>query len=91
MNSNVQDILNRLEKVKSTADNQWTSLCPAHEDKNPSLSIKLADDDKVLLYCHAGCDHKDVVAAMGLSMKDLFPLSSAAPVKKNSIVLATYD
>jgi 5S rRNA maturation endonuclease (ribonuclease M5) len=91
MNSNVQDILNRLEKVKSTTDNQWTACCPAHEDKKPSLSINLADDGKVLVYCHAGCSHKDVVSAMGLTVKDLFAPSSAAPAKKNSIVRAAYD
>ena len=68
MNSNVQEILNRLEKVKSSADNQWNALCPAHEDKIPSLSIKLADDGNVLVNCHAGCDHKDIVAAMGLTV-----------------------
>lgn len=91
MNSHIENVLSCLEKVKSSADNQWTALCPAHEDKIPSLSIKLADNGKILVNCHAGCDHKDIVAAMGLSMKDLFPLSPAVPAKKNSTILAIYD
>ena len=32
-----------------------TARCPAHEDKNPSLSVS-ERDGKVLLKCHADCD-----------------------------------
>jgi DNA primase len=32
----------------------WMAKCPAHEDRNPSLSIREVDG-KVLLHCHAGC------------------------------------
>jgi len=30
------------------------ALCPAHDDRNPSLSIQLADD-RILIHCFAGC------------------------------------
>ena len=33
----------------------WVARCPAHEDHNPSLSLKDADDGRVLVKCHAGC------------------------------------
>lgn len=46
--------------------------CPAHEDRNPSLSLKEGRDGRALLYCFAGCQLVDVVAALGLSMSDLF-------------------
>ena len=37
-----------------------TALCPAHEDRTPSLSIK--DGNKTLLLkCHAGCETTDVI------------------------------
>jgi hypothetical protein len=29
-----------------------------HDDRTPSLSIRDADDGKVLVRCHAGCDHE---------------------------------
>ena len=38
--------------------------CPAHDDREPSLSIRDADDGKVLVRCHAGCDQERVIAAL---------------------------
>jgi hypothetical protein len=38
--------------------------CPAHDDRTPSLSIRDADNDKVLVRCHAGCDQESVIAAL---------------------------
>jgi hypothetical protein len=42
----------------------WMAPCPAHGDDTPSLSIRDADDGKVLVYCHAGCDQRHVIAAL---------------------------
>jgi hypothetical protein len=42
----------------------WTATCPAHEDREPSLSINDADDGKVLVRCHAGCAQEQVIAAL---------------------------
>lgn len=50
----------------------WTCRCPAHEDRNPSLSINTKSDGSVLVHCHAGCRVESVVDAVGLGMKDLF-------------------
>jgi Protein of unknown function (DUF3631)/Toprim-like len=49
----------------------WRARCPAHEDREPSLSITEADG-RILLYCHAGCSAESVVDALGLKMADLF-------------------
>ena len=38
--------------------------CPAHEDREPSLSITDAKSGKVLVRCHAGCDQRQVIAAL---------------------------
>ena len=40
----------------------WMVRCPAHDDRKPSLSIRDADDGKVLVFCHAGCDQEQVIA-----------------------------
>jgi putative DNA primase/helicase len=42
----------------------WMLRCPAHDDRTPSLSIRDADDGKVLIRCHAGCDQEQVIATL---------------------------
>jgi len=42
----------------------WMACCPAHEDREPSLSITDAKGGKVLVRCHAGCDQRQVIAAL---------------------------
>lgn len=42
----------------------WTARCPAHDDRTPSLSIRDAADNKVLVRCHAGCKQERVIAAL---------------------------
>lgn len=51
----------------------YMALCPAHEDRTPSLSISDGDGGHVLLHCFAGCNTADVLAAKGLTMADLMP------------------
>jgi putative DNA primase/helicase len=42
----------------------WMAHCPAHDDREPSLTIRDADNGKVLVRCHAGCDQRQVIAAL---------------------------
>lgn len=53
----------------------YMAECPAHEDTKASLSISEGDDGRALLKCFAGCENGDVVAALDLEMRDLFPTS----------------
>jgi putative DNA primase/helicase len=32
----------------------WMARCPAHDDREPRLSMKTADGGRVLARCHAG-------------------------------------
>ena len=50
---------------------QRSAQCPAHEDRQPSLSITDAES-RVLVKCHGGCDTDDVLAELGLTRADLF-------------------
>lgn len=68
----IDRICSKLDAVQGSGPS-YQAPCPAHEDDNPSLSIKEAQDGRVLLKCHAGCSAEDIVHALGLSMKDLFP------------------
>jgi len=67
----VDRLLERLEVVKESSGS-WVALCPAHEDREPSLSITQGDDGRALVKCFSGCETPEIVAALGLEMKDLF-------------------
>ena len=69
----LEKVLGRLDKVKQAGAGQWKACCPGHDDKDPSLSIREADDGKVLLHCWAGCTAAEITAAIGLELRDLFP------------------
>lgn len=71
------DILQRLEGVKGR-DGKYMARCPNHGDSNPSLSVSLGDDNKILLKCFAGCSTEAIVWSMGLEPKDLFAEPAAA-------------
>ena len=49
----------------------WMARCPAHDDDEPSLSIKDARNGKALVYCHAGCSQHRVISA--LKVRGLWP------------------
>lgn len=61
-----------------------TARCPAHEDDRASLSASEGKDGKVLLRCFAGCQVADIVKALGLEMKDLFPPKEAKAKRNGS-------
>lgn len=69
----VAKILDRLDGVKQTAPDRWLARCPAHEDRSPSLSIREIDGGRTLIHDFGGCGTSDVLAAVGLTMSDLFP------------------
>src|SRR5260370_27954879 len=54
--------------------------CPAHDDRNPSLSINQRDG-KWLLHCHAGCTPGAVCDAVGLKVHDLFETPAGPHIK----------
>ncbi len=64
----VHTVLSKLKKVRKVRPGQWIACCPAHDDPNPSLSIGLGTGGKVLLYCHAGCQFRDVMMALNSNL-----------------------
>lgn len=69
----INPILSKLDKVRKNGYNRWIACCPAHDDRNPSLSIAEPEPNKILIHCHAGCKTSNVLAAIDLEMTDLFP------------------
>src|SRR5262249_30894730 len=42
-------------------------------DKSPSFSASRGNDGRILMTCHAGCDLKNICAAIPVNVADLFP------------------
>jgi hypothetical protein len=66
-------LLPLLKKVRQVKPLNWEACCPAHDDKSPSLKISEAEDGRLLLKCWAGCTAGEIVGAVGLALRDLFP------------------
>jgi len=79
----LRHIIDRTNAKNSVDGNSYLGLCPAHEDRNPSLSLTLADN-KILLNCHAGCSFDGIVSAVGMNQSQFFVHSdnSKTPKKK---------
>jgi putative DNA primase/helicase len=77
-------LLSKLRNVRRER-NEWTALCPAHADKNSSLSIRQGDG-KTLIHCHAGCSTETVLAALGIETRDLFD-----DTRQGRRIVAEYD
>jgi putative DNA primase/helicase len=70
------ELIERLEGVKRQAGG-WVAICPAHDDRHASLSIKEAGDD-LLIKCHAGCAFDAILGAVPV------------PPRAERVVEATY-
>jgi putative DNA primase/helicase len=80
---NAAEIARHLHGRKSR--DSWLASCPAHDDRNPSLSLR-DGDCKLLVHCHAGCEQQAVIAA--LRARGLWP--EQEPRQRRRIV-AGYD
>jgi len=76
----------KFKNAKGT-DTKFTACCPAHDDKTPSLSVRLSDcGTRWILKCWAGCENRNIVAALGLKMSDLFLKGSRTSKKDRQLV-----
>jgi hypothetical protein len=80
-------VLARLERVKRNGTG-WDAACPAHHDRDPSLSVGVGDEERVLLHCHAGCSTAEILEALGLRESDLF---SSNGHKAERAIVSRYD
>lgn len=83
-------LLARLTNVKRQPGGGAMANCPGHDDRVSSLKVDKTADGPVLIYDHGGCGTEKVLAAIGLTMADLFPSKNGRAVKGVKIV-GTYD
>ena len=83
----VEELLDRLDKVRSTGRDKWVACCPVHGDKNPSMSVA-EKDGRVLCHCFScGANGLEVTKALGLSPSVLFE----KPLEQGYIPKRVYD
>jgi putative DNA primase/helicase len=73
----VETVLARLKGVR-TSLRGWVACCPAHRDREPSLSIGLGEEGQILLNCFAGCPLDRIIEAIGITVAELFPKAPSA-------------
>jgi hypothetical protein len=66
------EILARFSKVYQSGVDEYSCLCPSHNDRNASLGLKFVDD-KMIFNCFAGCNPQDILEAVGLTWNDVMP------------------
>ena len=67
-------LLNRLQNVKRTGDQQWRASCPVHKSRSrSSLAIRQVEDGRLLMHCFGGCESLEILKVCGLKMTDLMP------------------
>ena len=82
-------LVRQFDGLKPKSGGGYLARCPAHEDRQQSLSIDVRNG-KILLRCFAGCDVAVIAAAKGLTLADLF-LEDAPPASRGAAVVPTVD
>jgi hypothetical protein len=70
-----EDFIAKLERVTTVGSDRWRAICPAHPSRHrtQSLAIRALSDGTLLIHCHAGCGLGQIVDAVGMELRDLFP------------------
>jgi putative DNA primase/helicase len=87
----IEDFLERLEGVHGN-NGQWHARCPAHDDKQASLTVSVGRNGAILATCWTGCELDAITRGVGVTVRDLFPTSGErelyAPPERVSLASA---
>lgn len=94
--SNVVDALARANcKPTKAGNNSYTAYCPVHEadshNHKPSLSVAAGDKVDVVLNCHAGCSHADILKVLGIEANRAGADRRSAGTSKRIVAAYTYQ
>ena len=66
-------LLDKFDRVKQTRPGHWIAGCPCCQSRQGRpISVRETDDGRVLLHAFCGCENGTVLAALGLTLSDLF-------------------
>lgn len=88
----IDNVLNKLNKVKKTGPYKWIACCPVHQDKTPSLAIRLLEDQRILIHCFGcQCGIEEFCSSIGISMDELFPEKLTKNYQRERQSFNSYD
>ena len=73
---NIQRFNKFIEKLQGKEEKssyEYMALCPHHGDARLSLWVKLEENGRIAIHCHAGCSASDVCNALGFKLRILYP------------------
>src|SRR2546426_4640566 len=72
----IDDIASRFPGAVRNSRGGYEARCPAHTDSRRSLSINPGEKQLAVIRCGRNCETKIILAAVGLTMKDICNPSS---------------
>ncbi len=86
--SAIDTVLARLDRPRQVRPSQWMSACPCCQSrKGRPLAVTEASEGRVLMHAFCGCTTESVLAALGLTVGELFekPLAHALPATRAKV------
>ena len=74
----------RAERPGVMSGQVFNCRCPAHDDKKASLSVTMKED-RILLFCHAGCHMREICKGLGIEPYQLFQSSKVELEARQSV------
>jgi hypothetical protein len=87
----IENLLNKLGRVRKTGTDRWIASCPTRQDRNPSMTIRQLNDGRILIHDFGGSSITEILDAIGLTFCDLFPDSSNNHIKAEKRPVFTID
>mgnify|MGYP000776183380 CR=1 FL=1 len=79
---NLKEASTYFDGVTRFKDNSFQCKCPVHHDHAASMTVSKGKKG-ILIHCHAGCETKSILEAVGLRESDLFYDSNVTKVKQD--------
>jgi hypothetical protein len=80
--------------LESADDHQYNAICPAHDDTDPSLTIRpgrAGDTVKVLVHCFAGCTPDAIAKALGVDPKEFTEIEQEQETRIDVLAEREYE
>ena len=79
---NLKEASTYFDGVTRFKDNSFQCKCPVHNDHTASMTVSKGEKG-ILIHCHAGCETKSILEAVGLRESDLFYDSNVTKIKQD--------